>query len=73
MNIILLVVIVLWLALMLFCFLSRVSDYWGALGCKYMHWHRPKESTGGFDGCSFTAICRFCGKEILQDSQGNWF
>lgn len=37
-----------------------------------MGWHKPDDSVG-FDGASFTSRCRFCGKEILQDSQGNWF
>lgn len=39
-----------------------------------MGWHEPdpKEKIG-FDGCSNTTHCRWCGKSILQDSQGNWF
>lgn len=37
-----------------------------------MGWHKPDEKIG-FDGASFTAKCKICGKEILQDSQGNWF
>ena len=37
-----------------------------------MEWHMPTESQG-FDGCSFTSTCKYCGKEIMQDSQGNWF
>ena len=41
--------------------------YHGAL-----HWHRPDETEFN-DGCSFHSHCRFCGKEIMQDSQGNWF
>jgi hypothetical protein len=27
----------------------------------------------GFDGCSLFGICPYCGKKVLQDSQGNWF
>ena len=39
-----------------------------------MNWHRPKESEeNSFDGCSEHNHCKFCGKEIMQDSQGNWF
>ena len=41
--------------------------------CKYLGWHN---GTGGFieyDGCSIHAICSVCGKEVMQDSQGNWF
>ena len=35
-------------------------------------WLRPA-SGRGFDGCSPTAICRDCGRQMLADSQGNWF
>ena len=39
-----------------------------------MAWHIPKESEENiFDGCSEHNHCKFCGKEIMQDSQGNWF
>lgn len=38
-------------------------------------WHEPdpKEKEHEFDGCNTHATCRFCGKKIMQDSQGNWF
>ena len=37
-------------------------------------WHRPDESLDeSFDGCSVCSVCKYCGKEIMQDSQGNWF
>jgi hypothetical protein len=35
-------------------------------------WHKAKNITG-FDGCSFSSLCRDCGKRLMQDSQGNWF
>ena len=35
-------------------------------------WHSPMPNTG-FDGLSFTGICKHCGLRILQDSQGGWF
>ena len=39
-----------------------------------MGWHVPdKGEASAFDGCSFHNHCKFCGKEIMQDSQGNWF
>lgn len=46
------------------------------LGILFFHdilgWHKPNgEST--FDGLSEHSHCRFCGEEIMQDSQGNWF
>ena len=37
-----------------------------------LEWHRPDE-TESFDGCSFHSKCKYCGKDIMQDSQGNWF
>lgn len=37
-----------------------------------MEWHKPCEKES-FDGASFHSYCKFCGKEIMQDSQGNWF
>ena len=39
-----------------------------------MGWHTPdknKEMT--CDVVNVYAICKHCGKEIMQDSQGNWF
>lgn len=37
-----------------------------------LQWHRPNDDYF-FDGASVHAHCRICGKEIMQDSQGNWF
>lgn len=43
---------------------------------KFFHgvlgWHVPNNKRS-FDGCSFHSICKICGKDIMQDSQGNWF
>jgi hypothetical protein len=39
-----------------------------------MGWHQPKDDAEiTFDGCSSHCTCKHCGKEIMQDSQGNWF
>ena len=35
-------------------------------------WHKPIEEEC-YDGISFTSKCKYCGEEIMQDSQGNWF
>ena len=35
-------------------------------------WHRPNGDCF-FDGTNIYSHCRICGKEIMQDSQGNWF
>lgn len=37
-----------------------------------MGWHYPDDSSS-FDGCSVYSRCGYCKKEIMQDSQGNWF
>lgn len=36
-------------------------------------WHTPDDSPQYSDGCSQHARCKHCGKDIMQDSQGNWF
>lgn len=37
-------------------------------------WHEPDKSVKQtYDGCNYHSKCRFCGKDIMQDSQGNWF
>lgn len=38
----------------------------------FMGWHVPDDSLS-HDGCSFHSHCKICGKDIMQDSQGNWF
>lgn len=38
-----------------------------------MGWCQPDDSPKWSDGCSIHAKCKYCGKDIMQDSQGNWF
>lgn len=39
--------------------------------CKFF-WHKtPKDCK--FDGASFYGACPRCGKNVMMDSQGNWF
>ena len=38
-----------------------------------MKWHLPSDEPQEFDGCNIHAKCKICGKNIMQDSQGNWF
>lgn len=40
--------------------------------CTMMGWHKGGAMTR-FDGCSVHAVCKRCGKEVMQDGQGNWF
>lgn len=37
-----------------------------------LDWHKPDHARWS-DGLSEHSHCRICGKEIMQDSQGNWF
>lgn len=37
-------------------------------------WCAPENgSDTWYDGCSVHATCKYCKREIMQDSQGNWF
>ena len=39
-----------------------------------MGWHIPdRGEKKTHDGLSYHSRCKHCGKEIMQDSQGNWF
>ena len=35
-------------------------------------WHKPTDEKE-FDGYNTHSHCKYCGKGIMQDSQGNWF
>lgn len=41
-----------------------------------MEWHKPDDTheiwTDKY-GVNTHAVCKYCGKDIMQDSQGNWF
>lgn len=41
--------------------------------CKYLGWHTPLLYGKQFDGANVSGYCADCGKEIIMDSQGNWF
>ena len=39
-----------------------------------LKWHIPRSTAKRWiRGGSMHARCKYCGKEIMQDSQGNWF
>ena len=40
--------------------------------CNKLDWHIPQKLIE-FDGVSLCSRCKYCNREILQDSQGNWF
>ena len=37
-----------------------------------LKWHEPTDECW-WDGCTVHSKCKYCGKEIMRDSQGNWF
>jgi len=41
--------------------------------CDILGWHNGRAGIQRFDGCSIHAACSKCGKEVMQDSKGNWF
>lgn len=41
--------------------------------CTYFGWHNGNGGERSFDGASITACCSKCRKEVMMDSQGNWF
>lgn len=41
--------------------------------CTIFGWHDGNSSEKSFDGCSVHAQCSKCGKNVMQDGQGNWF
>jgi hypothetical protein len=44
---------------------------------KFLHdtlgWHDGKLGPKWSDGASTHAACSQCGREVMQDGQGNWF
>lgn len=37
-----------------------------------LEWHKPSNMIC-YGGPNMYSKCKFCGKEIMMDSQGNWF
>ena len=60
--------------LLAICFPCLLINVWSkhTWFCTFWGWHKAPE-TQGFDGCSSTGTCSRCGKDVMQDSQGNWF
>lgn len=36
-------------------------------------WHIPYKDDNHFEGINICSQCKICNKEIMMDSQGNWF
>ena len=65
-------------ALVVFSIVSALLYFHLGWFKKFYHdvigWHQPAdESNSRFDGLSFHCTCKYCGKDIMQDSQGNWY
>lgn len=41
--------------------------------CIRWGWHNGDGGDKSYDGCSLQSKCSKCGKDVLEDSQGNWF
>ena len=39
--------------------------------CNILDWHKPSYMV--IKGVNTYSYCRYCDKEIMRDSQGNWF
>ena len=63
--------------LFLSCALSPLYFKFGLFKFFYhdlMGWHTPDENAEEtFDGASIHSKCKYCGRDIMMDSQGNWF
>lgn len=40
--------------------------------CNILGWHKPSDCID-IHGANVTSKCKYCGKYIILDSQGNWF
>ena len=52
---------------------ARINGFIRPLVCDLLGWHNGNLGMRTHDGCSIHAHCSRCGKEVMQDSQGNWF
>lgn len=72
MIIIFLIAAGIWLLLMIGEGLYSKKGWGKKLYHDKLGWHRPNKEINAV-GINFKSTCKHCGKEIIQDSQGNWF
>lgn len=71
-------IVILLVVLLVFFFIASITYLKLGIGKWFYHdileWHMT-DNTGvyRYDGLNLKTICRHCRKEIMQDSQGNWF
>lgn len=70
-EIILIIIAIMWVSGVIYMVSKgRIFDWFYH---NVLKWHLPDNKPQEFDGCNIHTHCKFCGKEIMQDSQGNWF
>ncbi len=52
---------------------STIANKIGIWFDKHLSWHSPVKGTEFSRGINNHATCKYCGKDVIQDSQGNWF
>lgn len=68
------VIVLLSLMLMVPFGLCFIDWFFGtSYSCDVFGWHNGSGGAKYHDGCSFHARCSKCGREVMLDSQGNWF
>ena len=57
------------------CLLYKKFGWFKIIYHDTLDWHEPisKESRLYKDNVNDYSICKYCGKHIIKDSQGNWF
>lgn len=67
----LLVVAIIIITFLFFAFLYLLFGFGKNFFDGVLGWHKPSKEIRT-DGISIQSTCKYCGKKIEQDSQGNW-
>lgn len=57
---------------LIFAFIYQSTGFGKWFFDRILSWHKPVDNVERY-GPFNTSKCRYCGKQIMQDSQGNWF
>lgn len=71
-GILLIILSVIFLAMPVTATLYSKFGYFKRFYHDILEWHEPTDECW-WDGCTVHSKCKYCGKEIMRDSQGNWF
>jgi len=73
MSVIILIIIASLMFILWFCGILYIYfDLFGWFYHDILEWHKPDNSLY-LGGINLKSKCKYCNKEIIQDSQGNWF